>query len=64
MIRKRPFRVQGEMELVAPAELEPRLGQRIVPVLRARMPLGEVCGMCSNFIGNDAFAHIILVRQA
>src|SRR5262245_21170184 len=35
-------RIEAEVELVVPAELEARLGNRVVADLRARMPFGEV----------------------
>ena len=31
----RGVRIEAQIELVLPAELEPRLGQRVVPVARA-----------------------------
>jgi hypothetical protein len=40
----RRVRVEGEVELVLPAELEAGLGESIVPVPGAGMPLGDVGG--------------------
>src|SRR5438093_2142108 len=34
--------IEREVKLITPAELEPRLGQRVVAPLRARVPLREV----------------------
>ena len=37
--------IEREVELILPAELEPRAAQRIVAPLRPRQPLGQVGGM-------------------
>ncbi len=60
----RLVRVEAEVELVFPAELEARLGQRVVANLRAGVPFGEVGGVRGNLVGDDAFLHVVLVRQA
>src|SRR3990170_407250 len=60
----RLVRVEAEVELVFPAEFEACLGQRVVAYLRAGMPLGEVGGMRGDLVGDDAFLHIVLVRQS
>ena len=59
----RLLRVQTEVELVLPAELETRLGERIVAYLCTRVSLGKIGRMGSNLVGDNAFAHIVLVRQ-
>jgi hypothetical protein len=51
----RLVRVEAEVELVVPAELEARLGQRVVADLRARVALGEVGGVGGELVGDDAF---------
>ena len=58
------FGVEAEAELVAPAELEPRLAQRIVAQLCARPAFGQVGGVGGQFVGNDAGAHVFFVGQA
>ena len=60
----RAFRVEAEVELVFPAELEARLGERVVANLRAGVALGQVCGVGSHLVGDDAVAHVFLVGQA
>ena len=57
-------RVQRERELVPPAELEPRLGQGVVPFVRARVALGEVGGVRGDLVGDHAGLHVVLVGQA
>ena len=42
MKRGRSARIEREIELVAPAEFEARLGEGVVAVTRARMAFGEV----------------------
>ena len=46
-------RVQGQRELVPPAELEPRLGQGIVAFMRPGVALGEVGGMGRDLVGDQ-----------
>ena len=41
-------RVEAEVELVVPAELEARLAQRVVADLRARVALGQVGGVAAS----------------
>ena len=60
----RLLRVQREVELVHPAELEARLAERVVTGLRAGQPLGQVGGMGGELVGDDALAYVALVRQA
>uniref|UniRef100_A0A0N4ZJL5 NAD-specific glutamate dehydrogenase n=1 Tax=Parastrongyloides trichosuri TaxID=131310 RepID=A0A0N4ZJL5_PARTI len=57
------FRVEAEVELVFPAELEPRLAQRVVADLRARVPLGQVRRVRGDLVGDDAGLDVVLVRQ-
>ena len=56
--------VQTQIELVPPAELEPRPAQRIVPHLRGRMPLGQISGVGGELVGHHADLHVITVGQA
>ena len=57
-------RVEAEVELVVPAELVARLGQRVVADLRAGVALGEVGGVRGQLVGDDAFLDVIFVGQA
>src|ERR1044072_4745928 len=57
-------RVEAEIELVLPAEFETRFRKCVVSDLRARMPLGEVGGMCSDLVRHDTVLHVVLVRQS
>jgi len=57
------FRVEGEVELVFPAEIEPRTGDRIVAHLRGRMAFSEICCVSRKLIGDNTHLHIIPVRQ-
>ncbi len=56
------FRIQTEMELVIPTELETRLAQGVVAHLRARMP-GEVGCVRGDLVGHDAVAHVLPIGQ-
>ena len=50
----RGHRIERQVELVLPAELEARLRQRVVPRLRPRMALGEIGGVRGDLVGDDA----------
>ena len=60
----RRFRVHRQSELVAPAEVEPRPADRVVPQPRARVALGEVRRVRRDLVGDDAFLDVLAVRQA
>ena len=55
--------VEREMELVAPAELETRLRQRIVANGSTWMALRQVGCMSGNLVGDDTCAYIFFIRQ-
>ena len=57
------FRVEREVELVAPAEFEACLRQSIVAYGSTGMSLCQIGCMGSYLIGNDTCAHIVLIRQ-
>ena len=57
------FWVKTQVKLVFPTELKTGFRQHIVPFLRARMSLREISCVCSDFIGDDTFLHIVSVRQ-
>ena len=56
--------VEGQGELVRPAELEAGLGERVVADLRGGVSLREVGGVGGDLVGNDALTDVVLVRQA
>jgi hypothetical protein len=58
----RLVRIEAEIELVVPAELEARLRQRVVADLRAGMALGEIGGVRGQQ-RHDAVLHVRLVGQ-
>ncbi len=58
------FRIEAEVELVVPAELEARLGERVVTRLRAGVALGQIGRVRGDLVGDDAVAHVLLVGQA
>src|SRR5450830_1787726 len=64
VIRARGVRVEAEVELVFPTELETRLAQRVIANLRAGMPFREIGCMRGDLVGDDPGLHVILVGQA
>lgn len=58
------LRIQTEMELVIPAELEAGLTQCVVTHLHTGMALGKVGRMRGDLVGHDPVAHILAVGQA
>src|SRR5690606_16738523 len=56
--------IQAQVELVVPAELEARLGQRVVADGGARVALGQVGGVGGDLVGDDAVLDVLLVGQA
>src|SRR5690606_34240170 len=60
----RTLGIEREVELVFPAELEARFRERVVAHLRTREALAEIGGVRRDLVGDDAFAHVVLVRQA
>ncbi|SLD07736.1 Uncharacterised protein [Mycobacteroides abscessus subsp. massiliense] len=57
-------RVQREIELILPAELEARLGQGIVAELCPRVPLGEIGGVSGDLVGDHTVLDVLAIRQA
>ena len=64
VVFERGVGIEGQVELVHPAEFEPRAGQRVVAQLRRRMALGEIGGMRRDLVGDDAVLDVVAVRQA
>ena len=58
------FRVQTQVELVAPAEIEAGAAQRVVAQLGGRVALGQVSRVGGEFVGNDADFHVVPIGQA
>ena len=56
--------VEAEVELVAPAEFEAGLAQRIVAHLRGRVALRQIRRVGRQLVGDHADLHIVPVRQA
>jgi hypothetical protein len=58
-----PLRIEREVELVFPPELEARLGQGLVPEVGGRVTLGQIGGVGGNLVGDDPLPDIVLVGQ-
>jgi len=57
------IRVEAEVELVDPAEIEPRARQRVVAQLGCRVALAEIGGVGCDLVGDDAGLDVVAVRQ-
>src|SRR5579883_880811 len=57
-------RIERQVELVDPAELEARLGERIVAQPRRGMALGEIGGVGGDLVGDHADLDVVAVGQA
>lgn len=57
------FWVQREVELIFPAEFETGAGERVVAQLCRRMPLGDICGVSRDLVGDDAYLHAVAVGK-
>jgi hypothetical protein len=55
--------VEGQVELVLPAEVEAGAGEGVVAQLRGRVALGEVGGMGRDLVGDDARLDVVAVRE-
>ncbi len=60
----RRFRVEREVELVFPAELEARPRQGVIAQLGGRMSLGKIGGVGGDLVGDDADFDVVAVGQA
>ena len=58
-----PGGVEAQVELVLPPKLKASLTDSIIAFLCSGMPLGEVSGMGSNLVGNDAIPHVLPIGQ-
>src|SRR4029077_10637666 len=47
-----------------PAKLESGLAERVVPLLRARMPFREIRSMGRDLVSNDTIFDVLLIGQA
>src|SRR5436305_11283569 len=61
MVCLRRLRIEREVELVLPAELEARFGERVVVQLRPRMSLSQIGGVRGNLVGNHSVFYVIFV---
>jgi hypothetical protein len=59
----RGVRIERQIELIDPAQLEARTTQGIIAQLRYRMALGEIGGMRGDLVSDDAFLNVVAVRQ-
>lgn len=57
-------RVERQVELVFPAELEARFRHGVIADLRAGMAFGEVGGVGGDFVGNQSLLNVFFIRQA
>lgn len=57
-------RIERQVELVLPAEVETGARYRVIADLRGRMALGEVGGVGRDPVGDDAGLDVVAVRQA
>mmetsp|Transcript_11094 Transcript_11094/g.18065 ORF Transcript_11094/g.18065 Transcript_11094/m.18065 type:complete len:505 (-) Transcript_11094:186-1700(-) len=64
MVRAGRDRVQRQVELVLPPELEAGLGERVVPLLRAGVLLGQVSRVGRDAVGDQPSLHVLAVGQA
>src|SRR2546422_1049187 len=51
-------RIEAQVELVLPAELETRFAQSVVAILSSGMTLGKISGVGGDFVGNDAILDV------
>ena len=58
------FGVEAEVELVAPAELEPGAAERVVVEPGGGVALGEVGGVGGELVGDDPDLDVVAVGQA
>ena len=56
-------RIERQIELILPAELEPRLRQRVVPRLCPRMPLRKIRSVRCDPVGDHARLHVVAIRK-
>ena len=63
MHRPRGLGVEAQVELILPAELEPRPAQRVVADPRRRVALGEIGGVGRDLVGDHPHLHVVPVRQ-
>ncbi len=63
MVGDGPLGVQGQVELVGPAEFEAGLGEGVVAALGGGVALGQVGGVGGDLVGHHALAHIVTVGQ-
>ncbi len=60
----RRFRIEAQVELVFPAELEAGAAHGVVPHPRTRVALGEVGGVGGDLVGDDPVLDVLAIGQA
>src|SRR5258707_167299 len=55
--------IERELELVVPPDVDRRLGKRVVPQLRAGVPVGEVGRVRGDLVGDDPLLDVLPVRE-
>src|SRR5688572_12960941 len=63
VVLARGLGIEPELELVLPAEREPRARERVVAQLRARVTLGEIRGVRRDLVGDHALLDVVAVGQ-
>ncbi len=58
------LRIEGEVELVVPAKLEPGLAQGVVPILSAGVALGQVGRVGGDLVGDHPGLDVVSIGQA
>lgn len=56
--------VEGERELVVPAELEPGLAQGVIALLGSRVLFGQVGGVGRDLVRDHTRFHVVAVGQS
>lgn len=64
MVSARGERVERQIKLIFPAELEARFRHGVIADLRAGVAFGEIGGVGGNFVGNQTLLNVFFIRQA
>jgi len=57
------IRIEAQVELIFPAELETRLRKCVVAKLSTWPSFGEIGCMSGDFVGNDSIAYVVFIRK-
>src|SRR5690606_17257609 len=58
------IRVKRKIELVFPPKVETGLAHGIVAILWSGMTSCQICGLSSNFVGDNTVSHVLFIRQS